>query len=70
MMPKKGSVLITGAGGFIGSFLVRRFLRSGYKVIGIDRDPDVKKFSNILKKKYPNRFEFENIKFSEIIIIR
>ena len=35
-MHNKGSVLITGAAGFIGSFLVRKFLRSGYQVIGID----------------------------------
>ncbi len=36
MMHNNGSVLITGAAGFIGSFLVKKFLRSGYQVIGID----------------------------------
>ena len=36
MMHNYGSVLITGAAGFIGSFLVKKFLRSGYQVIGID----------------------------------
>ncbi len=36
MMQNNGTVLITGAAGFIGSFLVKRFLRSGYQVIGID----------------------------------
>ena len=51
-----------GQGGYSKKILENKF----NKVIGIDRDPDVKKFSNILKKKYPNRFEFENIKFSEI----
>jgi len=35
-MHNNGSVLVTGAAGFIGSFLVKRFLRSGYQVIGID----------------------------------
>ena len=35
-MHNHGSVLITGAAGFIGSFLVKKFLRSGYQVIGID----------------------------------
>ena len=35
-MKDKKIVLITGAAGFIGSFLVRKFLASGYKVIGID----------------------------------
>ena len=51
-----------GQGGYSKKILENKF----NKVIGIDRDPDVKKFSSILKKKYPNRFEFENIKFSEI----
>jgi len=36
MMKNNGSVLITGAAGFIGSFLVKKFLVSGYKVIGVD----------------------------------
>ena len=35
-MQNNGTVLITGAAGFIGSFLVKKFLRSGYQVIGID----------------------------------
>ena len=35
-MHNNGSVLITGAAGFIGFFLVKKFLRSGYQVIGID----------------------------------
>ena len=35
-MQNNETVLITGAAGFIGSFLVKRFLKSGYKVIGID----------------------------------
>ena len=35
-MSNNRSVLITGAAGFIGSFLVKKFLRSGYQVIGID----------------------------------
>ena len=36
MMQNNETVLITGAAGFIGSFLVKKFLRSGYQVIGID----------------------------------
>ena len=35
-MHNNGTVLITGAAGFIGSFLVKKFLKSGYQVIGID----------------------------------
>lgn len=34
---KSGTVLITGAGGYIGSTLTERLLGSGYKVIGYDR---------------------------------
>ena len=36
MMQNNEPILITGAAGFIGSFLVKKFLGSGYKVIGID----------------------------------
>ena len=36
MMQNNGPILITGAAGFIGSFLVKKFLGSGYQVIGID----------------------------------
>jgi len=35
------------------------------KVIGIDRDPSVKPKANEIRKKYPGRFCFLNIKFSE-----
>ncbi|HRH36017.1 MAG TPA: GDP-mannose 4,6-dehydratase [Catalimonadaceae bacterium] len=36
----KGSILITGVAGFIGSHLAERFLREGYSVAGIDNfDP-------------------------------
>jgi len=65
MMPKKGSVLITGAGGFIGSFLVRRFLRSGYKVIGIDninsyydKNLKLKRLENIQEYAIQNNFNW------------
>jgi UDP-glucuronate 4-epimerase len=30
------SVLITGVAGFIGFHLARRYLRDGYKVVGVD----------------------------------
>ena len=55
-----GSVLITGAAGFIGSFLVKRFLKSGYQVIGIDninsyydKNLKLKRLENI--KEYSNK---------------
>ena len=60
MMHNNGSVLITGAAGFIGSFLVKKFLRSGYQVIGIDninsyydKNLKLKRLENI--KEYSNK---------------
>lgn len=35
-MDKQNNILITGAAGFIGSFLSKRLLEQGYQVIGID----------------------------------
>ena len=59
-MHNNGSVLITGAAGFIGSFLVKKFLRSGYQVIGIDninsyydKNLKLKRLENI--KEYSNK---------------
>ena len=36
------------------------------KIIAIDRDKEVEKFSEELKEKYKDRFKFENIKFSQV----
>ncbi len=59
-MQNNESVLITGAAGFIGSFLVKKFLRSGYQVIGIDninsyydKNLKLKRLENI--KEYSNK---------------
>jgi len=59
-----------------GTFLDCTFGQGGYsrkilekknnKVIAIDRDKDVCFYAKELKKKYNNRFSFQNIKFSEI----
>jgi len=59
-----------------GTFLDCTFGQGGYskkilekknnKVIAIDRDYDVNSCAKELKKKYNNRFHFQNIKFSEI----
>ena len=38
----------------------------GTKVIGIDRDKESIKIANNLKNKFPNRFNFENKKFSAV----
>ena len=59
-----------------GTFLDCTFGQGGYskkilekknnKVIAIDRDREVYPYVNELKKKYNKRFNFQNIKFSEI----
>ncbi len=56
-------VLITGAAGFIGSFLVRKFLASGYKVIGID---DINSYydKNLKLKRLKNIKEYSIVKNS------
>lgn len=37
----KGKVCVTGASGFLASWLVKRLLLSGYHVVGTVRDPGV-----------------------------
>ncbi len=59
-----------------GTFLDCTFGQGGYtkkllefqntKVIALDRDIDSSQFSEEIKKKYPDRFEFYNKKFSEM----
>ena len=65
MMHNNGSVLITGAAGFIGSFLVKKFLRSGYQVIGIDninsyydQSLKLKRLENIKEYSIKNNFNW------------
>jgi UDP-glucuronate 4-epimerase len=48
--PVKGSILVTGAAGFIGSHVCRWMLAEGYQVIGVDDfndyyDPSIKTFN-------------------------
>ena len=62
-----------------GTFIDCTFGQGGYsekilqninnKVIAIDRDDSSIKIANQFKKKYQNRFKFENRKFSEILNI-
>ena len=63
-----------------GTFLDCTFGQGGYsrkilenknnKIIAIDRDQEVYSYAKELKKKYNNRFQFENIKFSEISSVK
>lgn len=53
----RGTILITGGAGFIGSHLCERFLKEGYRVIAID---------NLLTGSLDNiahLFENENFRF-------
>ena len=63
--PKKGGVYIDCTFGG-GSYSKRLLKYSSTKVIAIDRDKFILKISKQLKKKYPTRFVFHQIKFSEI----
>ena len=49
-MTKRGATLVTGAAGFIGSFVAQRLLERGDHVIGLDDlndyyDPELKRAS-------------------------
>ena len=64
-MHNNGSVLVTGAAGFIGSFLAKKFLRSGYQVIGIDninsyydKNLKLKRIENIKEYSFKNNFNW------------
>ena len=64
-MQNNGPILITGAAGFIGSFLVKKFLGSGYQVIGIDninsyydKNLKLKRLKNIKEYAIKNNFNW------------
>ena len=63
--PKDGELFIDctfGAGGY-----TKEILKSANcKVIGIDRDISVKKFADNITAEFEERFEFHNIKYSDI----
>ena len=63
--PEKGGLFVDctyGAGGYSNSIL--SFPKT--KVIAIDRDPETKKYADITKENYKDRFRFHNLKFSEL----
>lgn len=54
----------TFGGGGYSSAILKKFPNS--IITGIDRDNNVSKFADKLKKKYQKRFNFKNIRFSEL----
>lgn len=55
-------ILITGAGGYIGSVATDLFLSRGYEVIGLDNlQTGYKEPLELLKNKYPNKFRYYEI---------
>ncbi|KAG9456628.1 hypothetical protein H6P81_001136 [Aristolochia fimbriata] len=51
-MEKKGRVCVTGAGGYLGSSLVKLLLSRGYFVHGTVRDPSSEKYAHLKKLEY------------------
>lgn len=49
---KRKTILIAGAGGYIGSKMVYKFLQEGHKVIGLDRYFFGEVFSDLVDNKY------------------
>ena len=54
-MSQKGTVLVTGASGYIASHVIKELLHRGYKVIGT-----VRSIAN--KDKYTFLYDFPNAK--------
>ena len=54
----------TFGGGGYSQAILKKFPNSN--LLALDRDPSVKKYSDILLKKYKNSFKFKNLKFSQI----
>ncbi len=55
-------ILITGAGGYIGSVAADLFLKSGYQAVGLDNfQTGYKEPLELLKSKYPNQFKFYEV---------
>ncbi len=65
LKPKDGDIILDGTFG-AGGYTKKILDSCNCKVIGIDRDENVMNFVNNVKEKYKERFDFFNIKFSEI----
>ena len=61
MSDEPGTVLVTGAAGFVGSHLTDRLLAGGYRVVGID-DLSVGRIANLAEARgYGKEFQFYNL---------
>lgn len=59
--PQDGTILVTGAAGFIGSHLCDRLLAEGRRVVGID-DLSAGKIANLAEaRSYGKQFSFEHL---------
>ncbi len=55
-------ILITGAGGYIGSVAADLFLKSGYQVVGVDNfQTGYKEPLELLKNKYSGKFNYHEV---------
>ena len=59
---KKGKVLITGCSGFIGKYVCKEFVESGYEVIGIDKEPsdqEIRFFQHDLTTRFNEKIDVD-----------
>jgi nucleoside-diphosphate-sugar epimerase len=57
-MPQQQLVCVTGAGGFIGSWVVKELLLRGYRVRGTARDPGKQAPSSMAPSRWWSYFSF------------
>ncbi|KAK2997270.1 hypothetical protein RJ639_025023 [Escallonia herrerae] len=60
-MAEKGTVCVTGAGGYVASWLVKLLLSNNYTVHGTVRDPEIEKASENLKLFKANLLDYTSL---------
>ncbi len=48
-MSDRDAVLVTGARGFVGAWVVKNLLTAGRKVVALDQDPDRRRLAQVLE---------------------